>query len=85
MNSIFHDKSNKFVIIYVDDILVYSKSMEKHVEHLKSVLKKLGVNSLYTNQLKSEYLSLEMEFLGTCFISRKGQLDLKKIQTIKEW
>jgi hypothetical protein len=64
MNFIFHAKSDEFVIIYIDHIFVYSKLVEEHVEHLKSMLKKLRVNNLYTNQLKSEYPSLEMEFLG---------------------
>lgn len=64
MNSIFHDMSNKFVIIYIDDIFVYSKLVEEHIDHLKSMLKTLRVNNLYTNKMKSEYASLKMEFMG---------------------
>jgi hypothetical protein len=40
-NLIFHEKLNEFVIIYIDDILVYSKIIKKHVEHLEYVLSKL--------------------------------------------
>ncbi len=40
MNSIFHEKLDKFMIIYIDDIFVYSKIVEKHVEHLEYVLNK---------------------------------------------
>jgi hypothetical protein len=52
------------VIIYIDDILVYSKSVEKHVMHLEFVWKKFKENKLYINWAKSEFVSLEMEFLG---------------------
>jgi hypothetical protein len=65
MDSILHDKLNKFVIIYIDDILVYSKLVEKHIKHLKYVLKKLRDNNLYVNnkwvhelwKLKSQIMS----------------------------
>jgi len=46
MNSIFHKKLNEFMIIYIDDILVYSKSTKKHVRHLEFVLQKLKENKL---------------------------------------
>ncbi len=52
------------MIIYIDDILVYSKSVEKHAMHLEFVLQKFKENKLYTNSSKSEFASLEMEFLG---------------------
>ncbi len=49
MNFIFHEKLNDFVIIYIDDILVYSKSIEKHVMHLEFVLQKFKEDKLYAN------------------------------------
>jgi hypothetical protein len=64
MNFIFHEKLDDFVIIYIDDILVYSKSAKKHAMHLEFVLQKFKENKLYANQAKSEFASLEMEFLG---------------------
>ncbi len=48
-NSILHDKLDEFVIIYIDDILVYSKFVQEQVKHLKYVLKKLRDNKLYVN------------------------------------
>ncbi len=66
-NSIFHKKLNEFMIIYIDDILVYSKSIEKHVTHLEFVLQKFKENKLYTNQAKSEFTSPKMDFLGHVF------------------
>ncbi len=51
MNSNCHDKLDEFVIIYIDDILVYSKLVEKHVKHLKYVLKKLYANDKWVHEL----------------------------------
>jgi hypothetical protein len=55
MNSIFHEKLNEFVIIYIDDILVYSKMTKKHVEPFEYVLNKICENILSTNKSKSEF------------------------------
>jgi hypothetical protein len=49
MNFILHDKLHEFVIIYIDNILVYSKLVEEHIKHLKHVLKNLRDNNLYVN------------------------------------
>jgi hypothetical protein len=64
MNSIFHEKLYEFMIIYINDILVYSKFVEEHATHLDFVLQKLKKNKLYVNWVKSEFTSLEMDFLG---------------------
>jgi hypothetical protein len=53
MNSIFHEKLDVFVIISIDDILVYSKSIEEHVTHLEFVLQKFKENKLYANWAKN--------------------------------
>ncbi len=55
MNSNFHEKLDEFVNIYIDDILVYSKIVEEHVEHLEYVLSKLRENKLFTNIAKNEF------------------------------
>jgi hypothetical protein len=55
MDSIFHEKLNKFVIIYIDDILVYSKMTKKHAEHLEYVLSKLLENIILANKSKGEF------------------------------
>jgi hypothetical protein len=49
MNSIFHEKLDEFIIIYIDDILVYSKSAKEHATHLKFLLQKFKKNKLYVN------------------------------------
>jgi len=85
MNLIFHNKLDKFVIIYIDNILVYSKSIEEHVTHLKFVLQKFKENKLYANQAKSEFASLEMDFLGHVLFREGVRPNPRKIESIKEW
>ncbi len=54
MTSNFHENLNEFVIINIDDILVYSKIVKEHVEHLEYVLRKLQQNKLFFNRAKNE-------------------------------
>jgi hypothetical protein len=62
---------NEFVIIYIDDILVYSKIVKEHVEHFEYVLNKLWQNKLFANRVKSEFSQEEMDFLRY-ILSKKG-------------
>lgn len=73
MNSIFNKKLNEFMIIYINDIFVYSKTVEEHVEHLKYVLNKFHENKLFANKVKSEFDQKEMDFLGHIFVKGRGE------------
>ncbi len=84
MNLIFHNKLNEFVIIYIYDILVYSKFEEEHATHLRFVFQKFKKNKLYVNHTKNEFTSLEMDFLGHVLSQEEVRPDLKKIGSIKE-
>ena len=55
MNRIFHEYLDKFVVVFIDDILVYSKSQEEHEEHLRIVLKILKERQLYAKLSKCEF------------------------------
>jgi hypothetical protein len=55
MNSVFMPELDKFVMVFIDDILVYSKSMEEHEEHLRVVLQRLREHQLYTKFSKCEF------------------------------
>jgi hypothetical protein len=63
MNFIFHKKLNEFVIIYIDDILVYSKIAEEHAKHLECLLNKFWKNQFFANKENSEFAQKEMDFL----------------------
>ena len=55
MNSIFMPELNKFIVIFIDDILIYSKTKEEHTEHLHIVLSRLGEHQLYAKFSKCEF------------------------------
>ena len=73
-----------FVIVYIDDILVYSKTAEEHARHLEAVLGRLRDNKLYANGEKSDFVHEEIEFLGHV-VTRDGiKPDMKKVKAIQE-
>lgn len=55
MNLVFRDKLDKFLIIYIDGIFIYSKSVEEHARHLEYVMQKPKENDLYANRATSEF------------------------------
>ncbi len=63
MNNIFREWLDDFMVIYIDDILVYSNSMEEHVEHLWKVFQKLKENKLYAKFEKCKFKVTEVDFL----------------------
>jgi len=85
MNEIFLDLLDIYVVIYLDDILIYSDNLEEHKDYIKEVLKRLQRYKLYTSPMQYFFHQHEVEFLG--FILSPGELwmDSKKVQTIIEW
>nr|KAJ0223892.1 hypothetical protein LSAT_V11C200062990 [Lactuca sativa] len=79
------DLLDEFVVVYLDDILVYSKSLEDHLVHLKQVFEKLRAQKLYGKQEKCSFLVEEVVFLGFV-VSRNGvSVDPSKTEAIKSW
>lgn len=85
MNHIFHPYLDQLVVVFIDDILMYSKSREDHDKHLRMVLQILRENQLFGKLSKCEFALDEIFFLGH-IVSTKGiRVDLKKIGVIMEW
>jgi hypothetical protein len=64
MNSVFMDYLDKFVVVFIDDILIYSQSEEEHVDHLKMVLQRLREHQLYAKLSECDFWIDEVLFLG---------------------
>ena len=64
MQDIFRDCIDKFVIIYLDDLLIFSSSRQEHITHVKTVLQRLRQNNLYAKQEKCSFFQASVEFLG---------------------
>ena len=85
MNRIFHAYLDKFVVVFIDDILIYSKNEEEHAEHLKIVLQVLKEKKLYAKLSKCEFWLSEISFLGH-IISRSGiAVDPSKVDAVSQW
>src|SRR3954470_15294793 len=85
MNDIFRDKLDQYVLVYLDDILIYSKDKAEHLTHLEQVCQVLREHKLYCKPKKCEFFKDAVEYLGHV-ISNKGiQVDPRKVQDVKEW
>jgi hypothetical protein len=85
MNKVFMEYLNKFMVVFIDGILVYSRSEEEHEEHLRLVLMKLQDHRLYVKLNKCEFWLKQVDFLGQV-ISKGGiSMDQSKIQDVLSW
>ena len=82
MNRIFHDVLNKFVLVFVDDILVFSKTKEEHESHLKSILETLRNHQLKAKFSKCHFWKDEVRYLGHIVSSNGVSVDPVKIAAI---
>ena len=85
MNRVFKPFLDCFVIIFIDDILVYSKSHEKHEHHLRITLQTLKDHQLYAKFSKCEFWLENVAFLRHVVSSEGIMIDPKKVETIQQW
>ncbi|GJU71213.1 putative reverse transcriptase domain-containing protein [Tanacetum coccineum] len=85
MNQVCKPYLDRFVIIFIDDILIYSKSREEHEGHLKLILKLLKEEELYAKFSKCEFWLSKVQFLGHVIDSEGIHVDPAKIESIKDW
>ena len=85
MNSVLHLYLDKFVIEFIDDILVYSKNEEEHAEHLTTVLRLLRENQLYTKLDKCSFFQTEVHYLGHVVCRDGIVVDPENIRAIMAW
>jgi hypothetical protein len=85
INDVLHDYLDKCVIIYLDDILVYSTTREQHTKDVRNILKKLRQHKLWAKLEKCKFYQDSVEFLGY-IITREGiKMDEKKVESVLSW
>lgn len=85
MNRIFHPYLDKFVVVFIDDILIYSKNEEDHAAHLNMVLELLREKKLYAKLSKCEFWLEEVSFLGHVISKECIVVDPSKIEVVSQW
>ena len=85
VNDVMRDMLNKFVFIYLDDILIFSKSEEEHVQHVRRVLQRLLENQLFVKAEKCEFHQRTVSFLGFIVAPGSIQMDPGKVSGVLDW
>ncbi|WVZ80774.1 hypothetical protein U9M48_028227 [Paspalum notatum var. saurae] len=85
MNSVFMNELDKVVVVFIDDILIYSKSEEEHKEHLRIVLTQLREHKLYAKFSKCAFWLKEVSFLGHILSAKGVAVDPSKVKDVLNW
>jgi hypothetical protein len=85
MNKVFMEELDKFVVVFIDDILVYSQSVEEPEQHLRVVMGKLRVHKLYAKFSKCEFWLEKISFLGHILTAEGVAVDPRKVETVSNW
>jgi hypothetical protein len=85
MNSVFIPELDKFMIVFIDDILIYSENEEDHAKHLRIVLTRLREHRLYAKFSKCEFWLKTVPFLGHVLSESGILVDPSKVQEVMDW
>ncbi|KAJ1584616.1 hypothetical protein NDA11_003564 [Ustilago hordei] len=85
INDIFRDIIGIYVVVYLDDFLIFSDTEEAHVKHVTEVLTRLRSNRLFAKLSKCEFHTKTVEFLGYIIKPTGIEMDPEKVRTVKEW
>ncbi|KAL5538883.1 hypothetical protein UlMin_043126 [Ulmus minor] len=85
MNSIFQSHLRKFILVFFDDILVYSPTWETHIEHVRTTLDILRQHQFFIKESKCDFGKQELEYLGHIVTHQGVKVDNKKIEAMVSW
>ena len=85
VNDLLRDMIDKFVFVYLDDILIFSRNLVEHVTHVRSVLRRLLDNSLFVKAEKCEFHASSVTFLGYIIAKDSLQMDPAKVSAVTSW
>ena len=85
VNDLLRDMIDKFVFVYIDDILIFSRNLVEHVTHVRSVLRRLLDNSLFVKAEKCEFHAPSVTFLGYIIAKDSLQMDPAKVSAVTSW
>jgi len=85
MNQVFQPYLNQYVVVFIDDILVYSNSHLEHEQHLRVVLQTLRENQLYAKLDKCEFWLQKVVFLGYVISTEGILVDPRKVEAVLKW
>jgi hypothetical protein len=85
MTNIFRKFLDRFVLVFIDDILIYSKNREEHEEHLKLVLQVLREHQIYAKLSKCDFFQKQVHYLGHVIFEEGVAVDPSNIKSIMDW
>ena len=85
MNDVFRECLDKFTMVYLDDILIYSSTYKEHIDHIRQALSLLRENSLFAKMSKCEFAKNSVEYLGHVISDHGFSMEEDKINSIQNW
>ena len=85
VNAIFYDYIDELIVVYMDDLWIFSKTAEEHLQHLEVVLSRLKAEELYVSPSKCSFTQSETEFLGLVVGTKGIRVNSEKVSVLQRW